>query len=173
MGRPIMGHWVTVENAANTRMITGWLIKKFIDPQATFSFRPKETDPSTIKDGTPFHFPGGEFSTHDGVITYQRFMEKYKLLEKNPPALAEVVKIYAAANKGWRTAIDTPEVGIKDALPADAPVESGGLLLALVGIRLGEKDDGEKLRKAYIVFDALYDGILIRTATAAKAKATA
>ena len=168
-----MGHWVTVENAANTRMITGWLIKKFIDPQATFSFRPKETDPSTIKDGTPFHFPGGEFSTHDGVITYQRFLEKYKLIEKNPPALAEVVKIYAAANQGWRTAIDKPEVSIREALPADAPAESAGLLLALVGFRLGEKDDGEKLRKSYAVFDGLYEGIRIRTENAAKAKTPA
>lgn len=164
-----MGHWVTVKDAANTRMITGWLIKKFIDPQATFSFMPKETDPDTIKNGTPFHFPGGEFSTHDGKITYQRFIEKYQLIEKNPPALAEVVKIYAASNQAWRTAVDKPEVSIKDAQPADAPAESGGLLLALVGLRLGEKDDNERLRKAYVIFDALYDGVMARTAKAKEA----
>ena len=168
-----MGHWVTVKDAANTRMITGWLIKKFIDPQATFSFMPKETDPDTIKNGTPFHFPGGEFSTHDGKITYQRFIEKYKLIEQNPPALAEVVRIYAASNQGWRTAVDKPEVSIKDALPGDAPPESAGLLLALVGIRLVEKDDNERLRKAYVVFDALYDGVKVRSENAAKAKVPA
>ena len=41
--------WVTLEDVANTRMISGWLIKRFIDPEATFAFVPKGTDPATIE----------------------------------------------------------------------------------------------------------------------------
>ena len=50
--------WVTREYVHVDRVACPWLIKRFIDPDAEFVFVPRDTDPSTIKDGIPFDFKG-------------------------------------------------------------------------------------------------------------------
>ena len=46
--------WITRENIKVDRVACPWLIKRFVDPTAEFVFVPGDTDPATIKDGTPY-----------------------------------------------------------------------------------------------------------------------
>jgi len=50
--------WVTREKVHVDRVACPWLIKRFIDPEAEFIFVPRDTDPSTIKEGIPFDIKG-------------------------------------------------------------------------------------------------------------------
>jgi hypothetical protein len=165
--------WVTLEDAANTRMISGWLIKRFIDPEAEFAFVPKGTDPATV-DGIAFHIEGGGLSPKEGPLskTYQVILDEYHLLEKNPPAFGTFMEIYAEGAKAWMQIRTDPAARLRDALPPNAPPESGGLMLALLGIRLTEKDDQERLRSSSRLFDWFYGAIRIRAEQAAAAEAT-
>jgi len=160
--------WVTLEDVANTRMISGWLIKRFIDPEATFAFVPKGTDPATIE-GNAFHVDGAGLSPKEGPLsrTYQVILDEYHLLEKNPPAFRELIDIYAAGSKNWLRFRNEPAIPLRELLPPDAPPESGGLVTALLGIRLTTTDDQERLRLAATVFDLFYNGLRIRAERAA------
>ena len=155
--------WVTLEDVANTRMISAWLIKRFIDPDAEFAFVLKGTDPTTI-DGTAFHVDGGGLSPKEGSLskTYQVILDEYHLVEKNPPAFRQLIEIYAAGSKNWLRFRNEPEVPLSDLRPVDAPPESGGLITALLGIRLTTTDDHERLRLAETVFDLFYNAIRVR-----------
>ena len=162
--------WVTLEDVANTRMISAWLIKRFIDPEAEFAFVPKGTDPSTIE-GMAFHVDGAGLSPAEGPLsrTYRMILDEYGLLEKNPPAFRQLMEIYAAGSKNWLRFRNEPQVPLADLLPPDAPPESGGLVTALLGIRLTTTDDHERLRLAATVFDLFYNAIRIRADRAAEA----
>jgi len=56
--------WVTREKVHVDRVACPWLIKRFIDPEAEFIFVPRDTDPSTIKDGIPFDMKRVELGHH-------------------------------------------------------------------------------------------------------------
>lgn len=56
--------WVTRTGVKVDRMASAWLIRRFIDPAATFVFVAPETT-SPIRDALPFDMFEGEF-THDG-----------------------------------------------------------------------------------------------------------
>ena len=166
--------WVTQEDVANTRMLSGWLIKRFIDPDAEFAFVPKGTDPSSIM-GNAFHVDGAGLSPKEGPLsrTYQVILDEYHLLETNPPAFRQLIEIYAAGSKNWLRFRNEPRIPLRELLPPDAPPESGGLVTALLGIRFSATDDNERLRLAATVFDLFYAAIRIRSERAAsEAKAT-
>jgi hypothetical protein len=56
--------WITRRNAHVDRTACPWLIRKYIDPDAEFSFVEAGTDPATL-DGHTFDMRGAEYS-HEG-----------------------------------------------------------------------------------------------------------
>ena len=128
--------WVTRERVHVDRVACPWLIKRFIDPDAEFIFVPRDTDPSKIKEGTPFDMKGVELGHHGDKCSFDAFMEKYNIQD---PALKKVQSIVSEA---------------------DSDVVHSPLAVALDvfgrGYRLICKDDYETLEKEFYLYDALY-----------------
>ena len=130
--------WVTREKVHVDRVACPWLIKRFVDHEAEFVFVPRDTDPVTIKDGTPFDMKGVELGHHGDQCSFDAIMAKYHL-ETNP-ALAKIQEIVRLA--------DTDREN-------EHPLATALDILA-TGNRLDSKDDHETLAKEFYLYDALY-----------------
>ena len=131
--------WITREFVHVDRTACSWLIKKFIDPDAEFIFAPEEEISKIVKEtgATPFDVKGVRLGHKDGKCSFESIIDEYAL---DDPALHEVAKVVHAADlHDYR----------------EAP-EGRGLDIIMVGIRYNSKDDFEAVRKAEIVYDALY-----------------
>jgi hypothetical protein len=82
-------HWATRAGMHVDRTACAWLIRRFIDPNATFVF---VRDPADVPaDATAFDIPGARFSHHDGGCTFEVMVLAYRLAEPGLEALAEIV----------------------------------------------------------------------------------
>ncbi len=129
--------WVTRERVHVDRVACPWLITRFIDPDAEFIFVPRDTDPSTITEGTPFDMKGVELGHHDGKCSFDAFMEKYDIRDEAAKRVQMVV----------READTHPEN------PSPMAIALNKLAR---GYRLICKDDHETLEKEFYLYDALY-----------------
>jgi hypothetical protein len=135
--------WVTREKVKVDRVACPWLIQKFVDPDPTFLFVPKEEVLVVAKreGAIPFDTPGAELHHYqEGEVEYVSFdavVRKYKLRD---PAVLELAKIVRAADGGG---------------PVDAP-EGAGLAAAASGFRATAADDHENLRLQFPLYDALF-----------------
>ena len=132
--------WVTRERAKVDRIACPWLIKKFVDPDAEFLFVPvdKVLEVAKQQGATPFDAPDVELGHHGDKVSFDAFIEKYKL--GNDPALAELAKIVRGA----------------DSHKLDLTPQSGGLDAIAEGFRQTVKDDFDNMSKQFYVYDALY-----------------
>jgi hypothetical protein len=131
--------WVTREHCHVDRTACAWLIRRFIDPDATFAF---VADPSQLPAGaTPFDITGQTFSHHDGASTFEVMVRHYRLDEPGLEALGRIVH----------------EADIEDER-YDAP-EAAGLDAIIRGMGL-RMTDPELLAASA----ALYDGLLMQLA---------
>jgi hypothetical protein len=136
--------WVTWENVGIDRIACAWLIRKQIDPKATFLFIPSGT--SKIPDGAePFDMPGVRLSHHQGHCSFHAFLSEYQL---DDPVLYRIARIIDEA--------DT----VQEALVEPAAT---GLDLICEGIRLTSADDAAALERGKIVYDALYARLAAET----------
>ncbi len=129
--------WVTRERVHVDRVACPWLIKRFIDKDAEFIFVPRDTDPSTIKEGIPFDMKGVELGHHGNNCSFDAFVEKYNITD---PAVKEIQKIVHEAD----TEVENP-----------SPLAKALDVLAR-GYRMICKDDYETLEKEFYMYDALY-----------------
>jgi len=136
--------WVTRERVHVDRVACPWLITRFIDPDAEFVFVPRDTNPETIKEGTPFDMKGVELGHHGGKCSFEAFVSKYNI---DDPAILELAKIVHGAD------IETD----RDKYP-----ESGGLETIAFGMMFLVKDDYEALEKGFFIYDALYTALKAR-----------
>src|SRR6266508_3829091 len=71
-------NWVTWEIVGVDRMACAWLIRRFIDPEATFMFVPAGQTP--LPDGAePFDIPGVRLSHHRGHCTFHTMVRTFEL----------------------------------------------------------------------------------------------
>ena len=129
--------WVTRQFAKVDRIACPWLIKKFVDRSAEFTFLPADTDWQAITDGVVFDVPACELGHHGAECSFDAIIKKYRLTD---PALLELAKIVRAA--------DTPD-------KSWAP-EGSGLEAIADGFRRIARDDHENMAKQLVVYDALY-----------------
>lgn len=81
--------WATRTGMHVDRTACAWLIRRFIDPAATFVF---VHDPADVPaDATPFDIPGARLSHHDGGCTFEVLIRENRLAEPGLQALAEIV----------------------------------------------------------------------------------
>src|SRR6266576_2373222 len=130
--------WATRRNLHIDRTSTAWLIRRFVDPEAEFSFVESGTDPATVE-GHTFDMRGGDYTHSDGKCTFEVILDRHGLTKD--AALVELGRI------------------IRDGdLPARRTrrPEAAGIDAMLRGLQRTMPDDAEKLRVTGPVYDALY-----------------
>ena len=130
--------WVTRKGIHIDRMASAWLIRRFIDPAATFKFVPGKGY-RTSRNELRFDMFEAEY-THEGEhCTFEVLREHFRLGEPALRPIAEIVH----------------DIELKDAM-FDRP-EAAGIDRLVAGIAMAHKDDEERLVRGSTVFDGLYE----------------
>jgi hypothetical protein len=128
--------WVTRPRPGIDRMASAWLIKRFIAPDARFSFI---TAPATLRRGqVPFDMPDVEFGHHGAHCTFETLMHRFAVTDPAVRVVAHVVH----------------DLDLKDtqyAMPECAAVSR-----IVDGLRAAYTDDHVLLERGIVVMDALY-----------------
>ncbi len=128
-------NWATRRGCHVDRAACAWLIRRFIDPAATFVF---VDDPDDVPaDATPFDMRGAALSHHDGACSFETILEREGLRNS---ALVEVGRI-------------VHEADLRDER-FDAP-EAAGLDVLVRGLSM-TLDDEAPLEVTAPLFDGLY-----------------
>jgi hypothetical protein len=132
--------WVTRSHVHVDRVACPWLILRFVDSEAEFSFVPKSRIDQVVSEtgAIPFDAPGVELGHHEGWCSFEAIMKKYELAD---PALHRLAKIVHAADIAGD--IDTDPL-------------ARGLEAIATGYGLRFPDDEENLSRQFDVYDALY-----------------
>lgn len=127
--------WVTRPRPGVDRMATAWLVRRFVDPAATFVFAEHPEDrPAAL----PFDMYGVDFGHHEGRCTFETLALRLGL---DDPAVAWLGRL-------------VHDVDLKDARYA---VPEGATVARLIeGLQRSTADDGELLARGIELFEALY-----------------
>ncbi len=129
--------WITWKDIGVDRMACIWLIRRWIDPAAEFSFLPIGATPRP-EDGEPFDIPGARYSHHGGHCTFYALLKEQKLED---PILKRIAQMVDEAD-------ELQEVTVEPAAP--------GIDLICRGLSRISKDDFEALERGNLIYDALY-----------------
>lgn len=89
--------WVTKNFVHLDRVACPWLIKRFVDNEAQFSFVPWDKQDEVPSDAIPFALDGADLGPHDAEgTTFAKVLKKYSLKD---PALDDIARIIAAGVK--------------------------------------------------------------------------
>ena len=142
--------WVTKRRIKVNRAATAWLIRRFIDPDATILFvEPEEVSEVQRREGaTGFDAPRATYPHEDaaGRCSFEALVAEYCA---DDPALAMLARIVRGAD--FRD-----QIGITP--------ESAGLRAISDGFPLVARDDEETSEKATFLYDALYAALRERAA---------
>ena len=129
--------WVTRRRPHVDRIASAWLIKRFIDPDATFAFAdPKDFPANAI----PFDTPGAELSHVGDDCTFETLLKRAGLRDRRLTRLAEIVH----------------EADLRDGkFPRD---EARGIDLVIRGLLAAHVDDHDVLTHGLALFEGLYAG---------------
>jgi len=129
--------WVTRPRPHVDRIASAWLIKRFIDPEATFAFaEPRDFPAGAIA----FDAPGVELG-HDGDdCTFETLLKRSGLRDRRLTRIAQIVH----------------EADLRDGkFPRD---EARGIDLAIKGFLAANADDHQVLDHGFALFEGLYAG---------------
>jgi hypothetical protein len=129
--------WVTRSGVHVDRMASAWLIRRFIDPEATFRFvrGHEEAVPGELR----FDMFEAEF-THEGELcTFEVLLRRFALKDQ---ALARIGQI-------------VHDIDLKDARFGHP--ETAGVDHLMAGIAMRHRDDVDRLRDGGAVFEGLYE----------------
>jgi hypothetical protein len=128
--------WVTRPRPHIDRTACAWLIRRFIDPEATFAFA-ADAEGARALGGTPFDMRGVELGHHEGRCSFETILHLHGLTD---PALQEIAAMVHDAD------LDDEKFQSPEAPGLDAIVRGLGLVI---------RDDHELLT----LTDRLYDGL--------------
>lgn len=130
--------WVTRKGIHIDRIASAWLIRRFIDPAATFKFVPgKGNRPEQGE--LRFDMFEAEY-THEGDhCTFEVLVKRFHLDDPALHALAEIVH----------------DIDLKDA-KFERP-EAAGIDRVVAGIAMAHREDGARLERGAAIFDDLYE----------------
>lgn len=129
--------WVTRAHVQVDRMASAWLIRRRIDPQASFKFVPGR-DYSPAPGELRFDMFEAEY-THDAErCTFEVLLE---LIEPREPALQAIAEI-------------VHDLDLKDRKYERE--ETAGVKQLLAGIASGHERDEDRLERSAVLFDELY-----------------
>jgi hypothetical protein len=127
--------WATRKDLWVDRLASAWLIKRFIDKSAKFTWI--ESPRSRPKGAVGFDFDGAEFTHVGSRVTFEVLMASFGL--EDDPALAAIGR-----------AVHFLDIG---GIPV---AEAKGLETILRGTKAGTRGDDELTLEANRVFDSLY-----------------
>jgi hypothetical protein len=134
--RPHGRTWVTRVGVHVDRIASAWLIRRFVDADATFKFVPAKgyvSSPGELR----FDMFEAEF-THEGDhCTFETLCERFRIDEPGLAVIAQMVH----------------DIDLKDG-KYERP-ETPGLACTLAGICHAERDDDARLRRGFELFDAV------------------
>src|SRR5207237_4378413 len=87
--------WVTRERPKIDRIACPWLIRRFIDPEASFLFVPTEQvfDVARVTGAVAYDIPGSEPFSHDGELcSFDAFLKVYGIEDPALDILAVIVR---------------------------------------------------------------------------------
>ncbi len=134
--RPRGRIWVTRAGVEEDRIASAWLIRRFIDSEASFRF----VSPDSLRREGEIGFDmyDGEY-THDGDrCTFEVLLDRFGLRDKALVALGEIVH----------------DIDLKDG--KFSRPETAGFERFVQGLLRAAPDDGERLAKGGAFLDALY-----------------
>jgi hypothetical protein len=129
--------WVTRAGPWVDRLASAWLIRRFIDADATFKWS-KRVARGTGR-GTGFDFDGAAFTHVDGKVTYEVLVESFGL--ESDAAIGRIGSIVHYLDVGG---ISVPEASLIEAL--------------LYGMKRRTRSDGAFFALGATLFDDLYAG---------------
>jgi len=128
--------WATRAGIHVDRTACAWLIRRFVDPEASFVF---VSDPDQVpKDATPFDMRGVELGHHGGECSFEAILRRYELDEPALRAIAEIIH----------------EADLEDER-FDAP-EARGLDVLIRGLSMVRSDE-QMLELTAALYDGLYE----------------
>ncbi len=131
--------WVTRKRPFVDRMACAWLIRRFIDPHATFAFGDEgEFKAQKGANQISFDVRDGDFTHIEDLCTFEVLVSSFALTTKGLSQIAAVVH----------------DIDIKDRKFA-AP-ETHGVEMILKGIRNKQLSDSDTLEQGIAVFEALF-----------------
>jgi hypothetical protein len=160
--------WVTRSHIRVNRAATGWLVRRFVDPEAHFRFvEPAEVSRVEREDGgLGFDAPGVRYPHKDnaGRCSFETLVEEYAPHDIGLRELARIVR-YADFPQELRMAqsrqralrlggFDT--ISLAGQGGEAAALEAVGLRTIARGFSLVAPDDHEALERSGFVYDALY-----------------
>jgi hypothetical protein len=128
--------WVTRKNVHVDRIACSWLIRRFIDPQATFKFVPAQGYRPEEGEVT-FDMFEADFTHVGDQCSFEVLVERFGLREVGLGSLGEIVH----------------DIDVKDG--KFSRVEAPGIAALIAGIALAESDDEGRIALGARVFDAL------------------
>lgn len=138
--------WITRSHLHLDRVATPWLISRFVDPDAEFSFVEWDVDPTEVDGATWFGVPGVELGAHDGDGTcFHKVLLRFGL---DDPALRLMDRLVAS---GVADALGTPPPRGQTEFEA-----ATGATLNQIGVGMGVAFDDRRHLEAGM---ALYEGI--------------
>jgi len=144
--------WITRSHVHVDRVACPWLIKRFVDSDAEFSFAPASQVLALAEElgATPFDARGQAqpLDHHDGMCSFEAIVEHYGL---GFPALELMAQIVHGAD----VAQEEAKHSVSDGLEALA-----------VGYSMLFPDDQENLANQFLLYDALYAWCRLQTASA-------
>ena len=130
--------YVTWENVGIDRIGCAWLIRRFVDPNAQFTFIPHGST-SIPAEAQAFDIPGAKLSHHQGHCSFHAMLREFKLT--SDPILNRIARIIDEADTVQEATLE----------PA-----AQGLDLLCTGLRLTSPDDQTALDRGQVIYDALY-----------------
>lgn len=127
--------WVTRKGIHIDRIASGWLIKRFIDKRAKFSFVAEDV---VVKTGIGFDIYNAEFSHHQEDCTFETLLKSFGLKDSGLVHIAEIVH----------------DIDIKDG-KFDRK-EAEGINQIIIGLSKRVKNDRKLLERGREIFDSLY-----------------
>lgn len=131
--------WVTRKRPYVDRMASAWLIRKFIDPLASFDFVAEKEIAHLGKDMVAFDVIGGEFTHTGDMCTFEVLVTSFGLKDKRLKRIAAIVH----------------EIDMKD--DKFKTPEAKGIEEILSGIRKTSKGDSDTLKRGMAIFEVLYE----------------
>jgi hypothetical protein len=127
--------WVTRPRPHIDRIGSAWLIKRFIDPEATFIFAPPAEFPA---DAVAFDAPGVELTHHGEDCTFETLVKRARLRDRRLRRLAELVH----------------EADLRDGKYPNE--EARGIDVAIRALLAALPDDHQVLAQGMALFEGLY-----------------
>lgn len=138
--------WVTRPRPGVDRMASAWLIRRFIDPKATFGFveRPAARE-------VPFDMYTGEFSHHGTSCTFETLAQRFNIPDRAVVRIGQIVHDLDMKERRY------------------APPEAPAVERIVDGLRDLHRDDDTLLQHGVEVFEALARSFSARESASGRA----